>query len=79
MPAAIFGPYDFLNFNGKLFSRKHEHLMFVKYPAPPEEQTVVGPCNYHIRGHIVHAYLSNYHFLVRWHGADDTLRAARAS
>jgi hypothetical protein len=42
MPTAIFGPYDFLNFNGKLFSRKHEHLVFVKFPAPPSAQTVMG-------------------------------------
>ena len=43
MPAAIFGPYDFLNFNGKLFSksRKHKHLVFVKFPAPPSAKTVM--------------------------------------
>ena len=42
MPAPIFGAYDFLNFNGKLFSRKHKHLVFVKFSAPPSPYTVMG-------------------------------------
>jgi hypothetical protein len=51
MPAAIFGPYDFLNLNGKLFSRKYEHLVFVKFPAPPNgnAETVLGAWHHHFQ------------------------------
>jgi hypothetical protein len=41
MPATIFGPYDFLNFNGKLFSRKHKRLMFVKFPGTHSRISIV--------------------------------------
>jgi hypothetical protein len=35
MPAAIYGPYEFLNFNGKLFSRKQEMpFIFAIRPRP---------------------------------------------
>jgi hypothetical protein len=44
MPAAIYnyGPSVFLNFDGKLFSQKHEHLVFVKFPALHGKETVMG-------------------------------------
>jgi hypothetical protein len=42
MPVAIFGLYDFLNFNGKLFSQKTRNAFYLRYPAPPSAQTVIG-------------------------------------